>query len=343
MGSFSGTILARPHRHGAADVAPVAAAARRIFNRSSQFAVQDLAIESQGAQNAIDVLTVALWVFAGVAALAGFVTITIVLSREISLTAIDQTTQSALGLTRPNGSRSVASRLSRSRSGRLPRRRRCSGGVGALPDRRGATRRTRPGCAHRRDRARRRGGRGRRRRPAHRVPRCAPDDATEPCGGSDAEQDGDGRSRRRASGPDARGDDGCTNRSGSGPRTEHGAGPLGDLRRGIRSSRGRGLRGHRCHQCVRDLDEARTAAPRSGDAAGGNRTPMCARASLAICACRCHRKPLVGGLGALGSGLASAASWSQGFWIVAGIISAPGSRYFMVGGGVVAVVVGARW
>jgi hypothetical protein len=43
---------------------------------------------------------VALWVFAGVAALAGLVAITIVLSREISLTAADQTTQSALGLTR---------------------------------------------------------------------------------------------------------------------------------------------------------------------------------------------------------------------------------------------------
>ena len=70
-----------------------------VGHHSSQ--VQDLAIESQGAQSAIDVLTVALWVFAGVAALAGFVAITIVLSREISLTAIDQTTQSALGLTRP--------------------------------------------------------------------------------------------------------------------------------------------------------------------------------------------------------------------------------------------------
>ena len=101
IGSFGGTILRVRTRHGAADVSPVAAAARRIFGQSPQFGVQDLAIESQGAQNAIDVLTVALWVFAGVAALAGLVAITIVLSREISLTAIDQTTQSALGLTRP--------------------------------------------------------------------------------------------------------------------------------------------------------------------------------------------------------------------------------------------------
>jgi ABC-type lipoprotein release transport system permease subunit len=99
IGSFSGTILRVRTRHGAADVSSVAAAARRIFG-SPQFDVQDLAIESQGAQNTIDVLTVALWVFAGVAALAGLVAITIVLSREISLTAIDQTAQSALGLTR---------------------------------------------------------------------------------------------------------------------------------------------------------------------------------------------------------------------------------------------------
>jgi ABC-type lipoprotein release transport system permease subunit len=100
IGTFAGTILRVRTRHGASDVAPVAAAARRIFGQSRQFDVQDLAIESQGAQNAIDVLTVALWVFAGVAALAGLVAITIVLSREISLTAADQTTQSALGLTR---------------------------------------------------------------------------------------------------------------------------------------------------------------------------------------------------------------------------------------------------
>src|SRR5207302_6894418 len=100
IGTFSGTILRVRTRHGTADVPHVAAAARRIFGQSPQFGVQDLAIDSQGAQNAIDVLAVALWVFAGVAALAGLVAITIVLSREISLTAVDQTTQSALGLTR---------------------------------------------------------------------------------------------------------------------------------------------------------------------------------------------------------------------------------------------------
>ncbi len=99
IGSFSGTILRVRARHGTQDVAQIAAAARRIF-RSPQFDVQDLAVDTQGAQNAIDVLSVALEVFAGVAALAGLVAISIVLSREISATTADQTTQSALGLTR---------------------------------------------------------------------------------------------------------------------------------------------------------------------------------------------------------------------------------------------------
>ncbi|HEV3354926.1 MAG TPA: FtsX-like permease family protein [Acidimicrobiales bacterium] len=100
VGSFGGTILRVRTVHGAADVAPVAAAARRIFGQAPTFGVQDLAVDTEGARSAIDVLTVALWVFAGVAALAGLVVFTIVLSREISLTAADQLTQRALGLTR---------------------------------------------------------------------------------------------------------------------------------------------------------------------------------------------------------------------------------------------------
>src|SRR5205814_10497986 len=88
IGTFNGTILRVRTRHGAADVPRVAAAARRVFGKSSFFDVQDLAIDSQGAQSAIDVLTAALWVFALVAGLAGLVAITIVMSREISMTAI---------------------------------------------------------------------------------------------------------------------------------------------------------------------------------------------------------------------------------------------------------------
>ena len=101
IGSWSGDVLRVRTRDGAADVPQVVEAARRIFGRTSAFASQDLSIESQGAQNAIDVLAKALWVLAGVAALAGLVAFTIVLSREISLVGIDQATQTALGLTRP--------------------------------------------------------------------------------------------------------------------------------------------------------------------------------------------------------------------------------------------------
>ncbi len=100
IGSFGGTLLRVRTRHGAADVPEVAAAARQIFGRSPRFAVQDLAVESQGAQNAIDVFTAALWVVAAVAAVAGLVAVAIVLSREISLSTLDQEVQSALGLTR---------------------------------------------------------------------------------------------------------------------------------------------------------------------------------------------------------------------------------------------------
>lgn len=100
IGSYGGDVLRVRTRNGAADVPQVAEAARRIFGRSPAFGIQDLAIDTQGAQSAIDVLSVALWIFAGVAALSGLVAISIVVSREIALTAIDQTTQSALGLTR---------------------------------------------------------------------------------------------------------------------------------------------------------------------------------------------------------------------------------------------------
>ena len=87
-------------RHGAADIPAVVAAARRIFGRSSVSAASPAAVESGGAQNAIDVLTFALWAFAGVAALAGVVATGIVLTREISLMRVDQATLRALGVTR---------------------------------------------------------------------------------------------------------------------------------------------------------------------------------------------------------------------------------------------------
>jgi ABC-type lipoprotein release transport system permease subunit len=100
IGNFSGQILRVRTRGGAADVAAVVTSARRIFGRSAQVGFTSLAIESEGARDAIDVLTVALWVFAGVAALAGAVAIAIVTSRQIGSEDRDQAVLAALGFTR---------------------------------------------------------------------------------------------------------------------------------------------------------------------------------------------------------------------------------------------------
>ncbi len=94
------TIFRVRTRHGEADVARVAASTRPIFPQGANFNAMSLASVNNSAQNAIDVLTAALWVFAGVAALAGGVAIAIVLSREISLASADQATLRTLGLTR---------------------------------------------------------------------------------------------------------------------------------------------------------------------------------------------------------------------------------------------------
>jgi putative ABC transport system permease protein len=98
MGTFGGPVLRVEARHGDADAARVIAAARRIFGRGID--AQPLGIESEGASNAINVLTVALLVFAGVAAVAGFVAIAIVMSRQMALSAREQPTLRALGSTR---------------------------------------------------------------------------------------------------------------------------------------------------------------------------------------------------------------------------------------------------
>jgi hypothetical protein len=87
-------------RNGATDLPAVTTAARRIFGQSPDFDVQSLAIETQGAGDAIHVLTLALWIFAAVAALAGAVAIAIVTTREVSRDNLDQETLRGLGLTR---------------------------------------------------------------------------------------------------------------------------------------------------------------------------------------------------------------------------------------------------
>jgi ABC-type antimicrobial peptide transport system permease subunit len=99
IGSFGVSLRVRT-RHGATEVPGVIAAARRIFAQAQGFFSVTRLAESAGAQSAIDVLTLALWIFAGVAALAGVVAISIVLSREISLVSVDQATLRALGVTR---------------------------------------------------------------------------------------------------------------------------------------------------------------------------------------------------------------------------------------------------
>ncbi len=93
------TVLRVRTLHDAADLPLVSAAARQIFGGSAFFKVVDLASERLGPADAINVLTLALWIFAAVAGLAGAVAIGIVLSREISQATTDQATLRALGLT----------------------------------------------------------------------------------------------------------------------------------------------------------------------------------------------------------------------------------------------------
>jgi len=99
MGSY-GTVFRIRTRHGASDINRVGTAVQRIFPQAVFSQVSPLAVENNGAQDAIDVLTAALWIFAGVAALAGAVAIAIILTREVSLASADQPTLYALGLTR---------------------------------------------------------------------------------------------------------------------------------------------------------------------------------------------------------------------------------------------------
>lgn len=92
---------------GTADVQRVVAAARKLWGDDPTFGVQPLGIETEGANSAIDVLTAALWIFAGVTALAGAVAIGIVLTRDIGRVSVDQSTLRGLGVTR--GQRGAAS------------------------------------------------------------------------------------------------------------------------------------------------------------------------------------------------------------------------------------------
>jgi hypothetical protein len=90
----------RIRTRGSVDIPRLRTEALRIFGRSPLFSVSSAAGDVQGTQNAIDVLVVALSIFAGIAGVAAVVTLTIVLTREIALANVDQDALRALGSTR---------------------------------------------------------------------------------------------------------------------------------------------------------------------------------------------------------------------------------------------------
>jgi hypothetical protein len=89
----------------------IIAAARRLWKDDEAFQVQGLGIETEGARNAISVLTTALWIVAGVGALAGVVAIAIILSRDIAGSELDAPTLRSLGMTRPQRALAAAPRV----------------------------------------------------------------------------------------------------------------------------------------------------------------------------------------------------------------------------------------
>jgi ABC-type lipoprotein release transport system permease subunit len=99
IGNFTDVLRVKTER-GAADLAPVVAAARKIWGTQPAFQVQGLGIETEGAGSAIDVLTMSLWIFAAVTALAGLVAISIVLTRDVGNVTVDQATLRSLGASR---------------------------------------------------------------------------------------------------------------------------------------------------------------------------------------------------------------------------------------------------
>ncbi len=100
IGSFGGTILRVRTAHGATDVPEVVAAARRMFGDQESFSALGLAVEGAGAQSAIDVTSVALWILSGVAALAGLVAIALILARHVAAVGAERDALRAIGLRR---------------------------------------------------------------------------------------------------------------------------------------------------------------------------------------------------------------------------------------------------
>jgi hypothetical protein len=96
-GFFSSVLLVRA-ADGAAGVPDVIVAARRIFG-DRLFQTLSVGSDTAGAADAIDALAVALWIFAGVATLAGATAVGIVTLRQAAADEREQQTLDALGLT----------------------------------------------------------------------------------------------------------------------------------------------------------------------------------------------------------------------------------------------------
>ncbi|HYL51275.1 MAG TPA: FtsX-like permease family protein [Acidimicrobiia bacterium] len=85
---------------GAVAIAHVKDVARRMFGSSRYFRVDNPGSENTGAQNAIDVLTTALWIFAVVAASAALFTVGMVVFRELARWRAQQPALRWIGMTR---------------------------------------------------------------------------------------------------------------------------------------------------------------------------------------------------------------------------------------------------
>jgi ABC-type antimicrobial peptide transport system permease subunit len=99
IGGYGTVFRIRTH-NGSPDYPRIVAQTKRIFPNAIFVNVSPLGVENNGAQDAINVLTAALWVFAAVVAIAGAVTVALILGREASLANVDDATLRALGLTR---------------------------------------------------------------------------------------------------------------------------------------------------------------------------------------------------------------------------------------------------
>jgi hypothetical protein len=108
IGAYGTVFRIRTH-DGSADYPGIVAQTKRIFPKALFVNVSPLGVENNGAQDAINVLTAALWVFAAVVAVAGAVTVALILGREASLANVDDATLRALGVTRLQRTALVAS------------------------------------------------------------------------------------------------------------------------------------------------------------------------------------------------------------------------------------------